>query len=219
MNFNYSGRRPATDLKTVLKTEIKEWHFHIYFHQTNAEERQYALELRDAILCLRRDGAFVAVPLFRVNEVPMGPHPVGSYEVWVPSETFASVYSYLCMNRGPLSILVHPITREERMKVLFCLMPADVVSDHDSRSSWIGPPFPLDLTKLPILTVTVPLQYPSLSTTRVDPVLSPTLNISLEVGYSSNNPYMSLEDRAALGANVEKMLLKEKDAARAPMAS
>jgi hypothetical protein len=28
---------------------------------------------------------------------------------------------------------------------------------------------------------------------------------------------MNLEDRAALGANVEKVLLKEKDAARAPI--
>lgn len=25
-------------------------------------------------------GAFVAVPLFRVNHYPMGPHPAGSYE-------------------------------------------------------------------------------------------------------------------------------------------
>jgi DOPA 4,5-dioxygenase len=38
-----------------------------------------------------------------------------------------------------------------------------------------------------------------------------------EVGYSSKVPFMSLEDRAALGANVEKVLLKEKDAARAPI--
>ena len=50
----------------------------IYFHQNNAEELQAALELRDAVLRLRRDGAFVAVPLFRVNTGPQGPHPVGT---------------------------------------------------------------------------------------------------------------------------------------------
>jgi hypothetical protein len=49
----------------------------IYFHQKNQGEHRAALDLRDAVLRLRRDGAFVAVPLFRVNEQPMGPHPVG----------------------------------------------------------------------------------------------------------------------------------------------
>ncbi|KAJ6457091.1 DOPA-like domain-containing protein [Mycena vitilis] len=181
------ARKPPTDLKTVLDSEIKEWHFHIYFHQENAEEHHAALELRDAVLRLRRDGAFIAVPLFRVNTAPIGPHPVGSYEIWVPSETFSSVFSYLCVNRGSLSILVHPLTREER-------------DDHEFRNAWIGPAYPLDLTKLPIRSEELPLQYPS-----------------LKVGYSSKVPFMSLEDRAALGANVEKVLLKEKDAARAPI--
>lgn len=93
----------------------------IYFHQRNAIEHDAALQLRDAVLRLRRDGAFVAVPLFRVNSEPVGPHPVGSYptfdivisinrftfppgsyEIWVPSETFSPVFSYLCMNRGNL---------------------------------------------------------------------------------------------------------------------
>ncbi len=49
----------------------------IYFRQKNASEHHAALELRDAVLRLCRDGAFVAVPLFRVNTEPMGPHPVG----------------------------------------------------------------------------------------------------------------------------------------------
>ncbi|KAJ7762530.1 DOPA-like domain-containing protein [Mycena metata] len=145
------------------------------------------MQLRDAVLRLRRDGAFIAVPLFRVNTDPIGPHPVGSYEIWAPSETFSSLFSYLCMNRGQLSILVHPLTREER-------------EDHELRSAWIGPPFPLDLTKLPLRSDEIPLQYPS-----------------LKVGYSSTVPFMNLEDRAALGANVERALLKEKDAARAPI--
>ncbi|KAF7376694.1 DOPA 4,5-dioxygenase [Mycena sanguinolenta] len=99
-------KKPLTDLKTVLESEIKEWHFHIYFHQGNAEEHHTAMELREVVLRLRRDGAFIAVPLFRVNTEPMGPHPVGSYEVCVPAETFASVFSYLCTNRGSLSIFI-----------------------------------------------------------------------------------------------------------------
>lgn len=93
----------------------------IYFLQRNAAQHAAALALRDAILRLRRDGAFVAVPLYRVNTAPIGPHPAGkpipyavaistnsilpfnlghspyegSYEIWVPSESFVSVYSYI----------------------------------------------------------------------------------------------------------------------------
>ncbi|KAG1825054.1 hypothetical protein DFJ58DRAFT_883114 [Suillus subalutaceus] len=48
----------------------REWHF------PNADQHQAALDLRDAVLRLRRDGAFVAVPLFRVNTDPIGPHPL-----------------------------------------------------------------------------------------------------------------------------------------------
>ncbi|TFY68429.1 hypothetical protein EVG20_g3556 [Dentipellis fragilis] len=183
---------PPTDLQTVLDSEIKEWHFHIYFHQHNAEEHHAALELRDAVLRLRRDGAFVAVPLFRVNLSPIGPHPVGysgSYEIWCPSESFASVFSYLCINRGELratSVLVHPLTREER-------------KDHDTRKAWIGPSFPLDLSTLPVESETVPLQY-----------------ASLKVGYSSNTPTLSLEQRKKIGASIENTLKNEKEAAKAP---
>ncbi|KAF9262115.1 hypothetical protein L218DRAFT_929691 [Marasmius fiardii PR-910] len=139
---------PPTDIETVLTTEIKEWHFHIYFHQKNAQEHHEALALRDAVLKLRRNGAFVAVPLFRVNIEPIGPHPIGSYEIWAPGETFSSVFSYLCMNRGNLSILVHPLTEH--------------VVHHKIRSAWIGPPIPLDLSALPLKADKVPLQYSSL---------------------------------------------------------
>ena len=99
----------------------------IYFHQRNADEHHAALELRDAVLRLRRDGAFVAVPLFRVNTDPIGPHPVGefypprsasstvefvlgSYEIWCPSESFVSVYSYLALNRGDLRFVGSLVT-------------------------------------------------------------------------------------------------------------
>ncbi|KAJ7577411.1 DOPA-like domain-containing protein [Mycena floridula] len=144
-----SSKKPPTDLQAVVDSEIKEWHFHIYFHQRNADEHQAAIELRDSVLRLRRDGAFVAVPYFRVNTDPIGPHPVGSYEIWVPSETFSAVFSYLCLHRGGLSILVHPLTRQPKL-------------DHESRNAWLGPPIPLDLTALETRVDELPLQYPSL---------------------------------------------------------
>lgn len=35
--------------------------------------------------------------------------------------------------------------------------------DHETRSCWIGPSYPLDLSTLPIRSDKIPLQYPSLS--------------------------------------------------------
>ncbi|KAI0689031.1 DOPA-like domain-containing protein [Cerioporus squamosus] len=177
---------PPTDVQEVVDSEIKEWHFHIYFHQRNADEHHAALELRDAVLRLRRDGAFVAVPLFRVNTDPIGPHPVGSYEIWCPSESFVAVYSYLCLNRGNLSVLIHPLTREQR-------------KDHEIRNAWLGPSFPLDLSTLPVRSDEIPLQYSS-----------------LKLGYSSTAPKLTLEERKRIGANVEQILKREKEAAKAP---
>ncbi|OBZ75550.1 DOPA 4,5-dioxygenase [Grifola frondosa] len=177
---------PQTDLKEVADSEIKEWHFHIYFHKWNADEHQAALELRDAVLRLRRDGAFVAVPLFRVNTDPIGPHPVGSYEIWCPSESFASVYSYLCLNRGDLSVLIHPLTREQR-------------KDHEIRQTWLGSSFQLNLSMSPVNSVDLPLQYPS-----------------LKLGYSALPSKISLEERKRIGSQVERVLRDEKEAAKAP---
>lgn len=75
MNLTWEISKPR--LEDVVEDEIKEWHFHIYFFQHNSAAHQLALDLRDSVLRLRRDGAFVAVPLFRVNTEPVGPHTVG----------------------------------------------------------------------------------------------------------------------------------------------
>jgi len=183
----FSKPRTDSELQNVLESEIKEWHFHIYFHTEIPREHKAALELRDAVLRLRRDGAFVAVPLLRVDAKPFGPHPIGSYEIWVPSESFVSVYSYLVLNRGELSVLVHPLTRE-------------VLKDHEARLAWIGPSYPLFVNKLSSFEKEeVPLQYPS-----------------LKLGYSSTMPQISVDDRLMLGESIEAILESEDGAEKAP---
>ncbi|KJA21036.1 hypothetical protein HYPSUDRAFT_42422 [Hypholoma sublateritium FD-334 SS-4] len=176
--------KPPTDLKTVVESEIKEWHFHIYFHQNNADEHRAALQLRDAVLRLRRDGAFVAVPLLHVNTSPIGPHPVGSYEIWTPSETFASVFSYLCMNRGDLSVLVHPLTRDQR-------------KDHEVRNAWLGPAFPLDLGTLPVRSEEIPSQYHSL---KLGYSGKDSLTIPMRLKLGSNIEYLLQSEKEAARA-------------------
>jgi DOPA 4,5-dioxygenase len=175
---------PPTDLATVVESEIKEWHFHIYFHQTNQAEHQAALRLRDAVLRLRRDGAFVAVPLYRVNTAPIGPHPVGSYEIWVPSECFSSVYSYLLLNRNNLSILVHPLTKEPR-------------KDHDVRATWMGNSYPLDLSTLPNRADELPVQYTSL---KLGYTATPTMTLEMRLKLGTNVEHLLASEKEAAKA-------------------
>ncbi|KAK8148372.1 hypothetical protein G3M48_010282 [Beauveria asiatica] len=135
---------PQEDLQTVVQGRTREWHFHIYFLLQSPTEKAAALALRDAVLKLRRDGksisglvqtsAFVAVPLHRVNEYPIGPHPAGSYE----SERTAIK-----------AVLIHPLTEQQRR-------------DHESRNGWLGKPWPIYLDGLPRDSDQVPLQYPEL---------------------------------------------------------
>lgn len=50
---------PQTDLKTVVQSRNREWHFHIYFLLQSPAETAAALALRDAVLRLRRDGQII----------------------------------------------------------------------------------------------------------------------------------------------------------------
>jgi DOPA 4,5-dioxygenase len=144
--------------------EIKEWHFHVYWFQTNKASFAEAMALHDKLLKEVARGTFVVifhgvtaemVPGLNVSNIPhinthpIGPHPCGSFEVWTPKEYFAQAMSWFMRNRGELSILLHPLSRHE-------------VEDHTGRSMWLGPPFRLDLTVLTEDLGHVPLEYPEL---------------------------------------------------------
>ena len=51
------------------------------------------------------------IPKF--NTAPIGPHISGSFEVWVPCESFASVLSWMTLHRGGLSVFIHSLTELE----------------------------------------------------------------------------------------------------------
>ncbi|KAL6809820.1 DOPA-like domain-containing protein [Trichoderma camerunense] len=179
---------PQEDLQTVVESRTREWHFHIYFLLQSPTETAAALALRDAVLRLRRDGAFVAVPLHRVNKDPIGPHPAGSYEIWVPDTSFSEVFFYLATNRGNLSILVHPLTSQQRR-------------DHETRNAWLGTPWPIYLDGLPRKSDEVPLQYPE-----------------LRLGWSAApEDEISLDERRRRGAKIEALLANDPEAAPAPV--
>lgn len=45
--------------------------------------------------------------------MPVGPHPIGSFETWVAVEHFSKLYEWFLQKRSPLSIFIHPLTKNE----------------------------------------------------------------------------------------------------------
>ncbi|KAF1984372.1 hypothetical protein K402DRAFT_413882 [Aulographum hederae CBS 113979] len=101
---------------------------HIYFQHRNDEEVKFAKDLWERI---RRE--FPEPRIYQVWEYPIGPHPLGMFEVnlFTP-EQFGAFVSWLVINRGPLSALVHPNTGDDER-------------DHTQRATWLGQPYPLNL--------------------------------------------------------------------------
>jgi DOPA 4,5-dioxygenase len=130
--------------------QIREWHFHVYFFQRREESVASALRMQARLVRAVERGSLVAVcdgvtarilPALNESEVPpvnlgpVGPHPAGSFETWVPAEHLASALSLFMLHREELSVLIHPLT-------------AHTIEDHTGRAMWLGDPWPIDRTVL-----------------------------------------------------------------------
>jgi DOPA 4,5-dioxygenase len=97
------------------------YHAHIYY---DAETRPIAERLREAI------GNRFGVELGRWRDEPVGPHPAPMYQAAFPAAEFPRIVPWLMLNRGGLSVLVHPQTE-------------DAYDDHTIHALWLGAPLPL----------------------------------------------------------------------------
>ena len=175
VNFDMSGTDYFTthSLKQPVESmlidfsnteEIKEFHFHTYFYQHRNASVKAALLLRDKIVAsvsrkemiVVCDGVTDAMlpgldvsKIFPINMEPLGPHPIGSFETWVPKEYLAQAMSFFMLNRGELTILFHPLSRYE-------------IEDHTHRSMFLGPSVRIDLTVLSEDLLSPPFEYPEL---------------------------------------------------------
>lgn len=66
---------------------------------------------------------------------PVGPHPVGSFETWVPVEYFSKIYEWFLQKRSPLTIFIHPLTKDEKI-------------DHTNRVVFMGKSYALNIDVL-----------------------------------------------------------------------
>jgi len=100
--------------------------FHIYYMPSSPSEVTYAKDLHERV---RRE--FPELRIYKFWDRPIGPHPTAMFEVnvFTPHETGA-LFSWLTVNRGPCSVLIHPNT-------------GDPYADHTEHVSWMGRPWPL----------------------------------------------------------------------------
>ena len=106
--------------------QIKDWHAHVYFDPAS---RDVAWALREHI-----ERAF-DIDMGRFHEKPVGPHPRFSYQVHFRNDQLAPLISWLTLNRGDLTVFVHPNTGE-------------ALEDHRDRAVWLGQQVPLNLDAL-----------------------------------------------------------------------
>lgn len=97
------------------------YHAHVYFDDA---ARATAARVRKAL------GENFTVELGRWHDRPIGPHPRAMYQVAFPPEEFARIVPWLMLNRGDLTVLVHPET-------------GDAVADHGIHALWLGEVLPI----------------------------------------------------------------------------
>ena len=112
---------------SVDPAAIEGYHAHVYYDP--ATTRGEAERLRETL------GSRFEVRLGRWHDVPVGPHPGAMYQVAFPVAEFPRLVPWLMLNRGDLTILVHPLT-------------GDDYADHAHHALWLGAVLPLRLDVL-----------------------------------------------------------------------
>ena len=107
---------------------IDSWHAHVYFEPSS---RQAARALRE-VIAIELAGR---MEMGRFHEMPVGPHPMWSYQLAFAAANFSQVVGWLTLNHGALDVFVHPNTGDE-------------LRDHRDCALWLGKSHALNLAAL-----------------------------------------------------------------------
>ena len=100
-----------------------DYHAHVYFDADTVDAARALCEAARDRFDLR---------MGRVHEKQVGPHPMWSCQLTVPTDRFGEVIPWLNANRGGLIVFVHPNTGND-------------LRDHRDLTMWLGKSVPLKL--------------------------------------------------------------------------
>ncbi len=105
---------------------ITGYHAHVYY---DAATKPLAEAVRAGV------AARFEARLGRWHDQPVGPHPMGSFQIAFEPALFAEIVPWLALNRRGLTVFIHPET-------------GDDVSDHSAYAIWLGAQREVDLSVL-----------------------------------------------------------------------
>jgi DOPA 4,5-dioxygenase len=95
---------------------IQDFHAHVYYDADSiGRARKVCEAARDRF----------GIQMGRMHERLVGPHPMWSCQLTVPTEQFGEVLSWLALNRDGLIVFTHPQT-------------GDNLTDHTDHAIWMG---------------------------------------------------------------------------------
>jgi aromatic ring-cleaving dioxygenase len=115
----------------VTSQKVSGYDLHVYFFPNNQQSKGYADNL---VQQAQKQWSSLRIKMF---DAPIGPHPLPMFEIDIPQNFsgFSDIVSWIMVNRGNCSVLLHPHTDDE-------------IRDHTLSATWIGTPVPLDFGKL-----------------------------------------------------------------------
>lgn len=112
---------------------ITSYDFHLYYLYKDQSSRQEAIDLKNSIakqFKTELDQDLIVLKVLR-DEEKRGPHITAYFEVDTRDpHTFVKLFSWLQLNHGSLSVLVHPNS-------------GDTYKDHTNHAVWIGERIPV----------------------------------------------------------------------------
>ena len=118
---------------------ITGYHAHVYY---NADNKKIAQRFR------RRIKVHFNVNLGRWHDNPIGPHPIGMYQVEFKADIFSSLVTWMVFNRDDLSINTWMSFNRDGLSILVHPLTGDDVADHTSFAMWLGESLKLRLDKI-----------------------------------------------------------------------
>jgi DOPA 4,5-dioxygenase len=96
--------------------EFTDYHAHIYFDQDTFEQAKNLISKVSEVGDMK---------IGKMHEKPVGPHPTWSCQLSFTQEMFSSLTNWLMRHRNGLTVLVHPLTGDDKL-------------DHIDYALWMG---------------------------------------------------------------------------------